>query len=858
MMKPTLITRVRQTILALPLMLLGSSLVAQTPLVQNPSFESNFNPTWPHYSGVDEWSGGSGINDRSLDSGGPFHDNGLTPDRDRVAFIQNVGSLSQTIFGLTPGQTYWIQFFYNCRMPGPLDLKVSFGGELLDTIRNVQPVGETKPFHFRNVPFTAASDYGLLSFSIVPYGDQSALFDAVTIVARDEDDLVVINPSFEASGYQPNTGVLTKLAGWTGTGEFGVDMGFGFYADNGDIPDQALVAFIQGEGSLEQTISGLIIGQSYTVSFAYNAKLNETPHLRVQAGATVLLDTDVTAVGYGAAFHTATAQFTATAEQVVLSFAQTKATADTVLLDNVRVRGQAAVSFPPITLSPTEALLAPGQTVNVEVSLPSEALVLRAREVVLHADPEVAAITGADEDGEITLYFEQMPPGPAAPVVQTVEVTGVKRGTTQVEVKDGDELEVANVTRIAVTESFVRNPSFESGPAVTGVGYGSILAWNRTGNGGRNSLGMPFAGDGSNGPIPDRELVAFIQREGTMSQTIYGLTPGQSYWLQFRYNVRDYVPEGQSGPPLLDLVVRFGGETLANITGIQPAKEAGLTGYYFTNLVFTPTAASGNLEFSAVPVTGDVSLLLDAVSIVARGAADVVLENPSFEASGTPAGVGYITPQLVAGWHTSAGGYGVNIDGEGPFANNGAAPDQDLVLFLQNGGSYVSQTVSDLVIGEKYTLIFALNARRIGDNFPLIRVSFDGEILLEEEVRPVDDLEGSNPYHTKHLVFTAGNTEGDLWFENASDPEADATLLLDNVRLVAGEARPPAQLRIALLPENIVRLSWDAADTGYTLETTGTLPGNWEAITAQPVIENGEWVVLLSQESGQQFFRLKQ
>jgi hypothetical protein len=443
-------------------------------------------------------------------------------------------------------------------------------------------------------------------------------------------------------------------------------------------------------------------------------------------------------------------------------------------------------------------------------------------------------------------------------VVQTVEVTGVKRGTTQVEVKDGDELEVANVTRIAVTESFVRNPSFESGPAVTGVGYGSILAWNRTGNGGRNSLGMPFAGDGSNGPIPDRELVAFIQREGTMSQTIYGLTPGQSYWLQFRYNVRDYVPEGQSGPPLLDLVVRFGGETLANITGIQPAKDAGLTGYYFTNLVFTPTAASGNLEFSAVPVTGDVSLLLDAVSIVARGAADVVLENPSFEASGTPAGVGYITPQLVAGWHTSAGGYGVNIDGEGPFANNGAAPDQDLVLFLQNGGSYVSQTVSDLVIGEKYTLIFALNARRIGDNFPLIRVSFDGEILLEEEVRPVDDLGGSNPYHTKHLVFTAGNTEGDLWFENASDPEADATLLLDNVRLVAGEVRPPAQLRIALLPENIVRLSWDAADTGYTLETTGTLPGNWEAITAQPVIENGEWVVLLSQESGQQFFRLKQ
>ncbi len=45
------------------------------------------------------------------------------------------------------------------------------------------------------------------------------------------------------------------------------------------------------------------------------------------------------------------------------------------------------------------------------------------------------------------------------------------------------------------------------------------------------------------------------------------------------------------------------------------------------------------------------------------------------------------------------------------------------MLFLQNGGSYVSKPCQTLVIGEKYTLIFALNARRIGDNnFPSSRV----------------------------------------------------------------------------------------------------------------------------------------
>lgn len=857
-MKSTRTTPARVVVSLLLAALIGVSLNAQIAFVQNPSFESNFNDTWPHYSGIDQWSGGSGVNDRSVDAGGPFHDNGATPDRDRVAFIQGSGSLSQSISGLTPGESYWIQFFYNCRLPGPLDLKVSFGGTLLATINNVQPVGDPNPFRFRSLAFIPESSDGVLTFSVVPYGDQSAVLDAVTIVARGEDDLIVVNPSFEASGYLPAPGPLTNLAGWSGTGDFGVDTAYGVYADNGDAPDQELVAFIQGEGSLTQTISGLVAGQSYEVTFAYNARSGETPHLRVQADASVLLDTDVAAVGYGMPYHMATITYTATAEQVALSFTQTKATADTVLLDNIRVRGQAVVPLPPITLLPTDALLSPGETFNLEVSLPSEALVDRDRDVVLTSDPEVAVITGADADGEVVLHFETVGAGPATQITKTLTVTGVKRGTTQVEVADGDGLEAANAVRVAVTESFVRNPSFESGPAPTGVGYGDILAWNRIGNGGRNSLGMPFAGDGSNGLIPDRELVAFIQGAGTMSQTIYGLTPGQTYWLQFRYNVRDYTPEGGGEPPVLDLTVRFGGETLVSIPAVQPVRDWGLFQYYFTNLVFTPTAATGDLEFSAAPVSGDASLLLDAVSIVARSADDIVLENPSFEASGTPAGAGYIAPKLIAGWSSEQTGYGVNLDGEGPFANNGMAQDQDLVLFMQNGGSYVSQYVTGLTPGEPHTLIFALNARRIGTHFPDLRVSFAGEVLLETDVAPVAEVGGATPYDTKYLTFTPWGAEGELRFENVTDPAFDATLLLDNVRLVLGTVRPSARLHIALLPDQIVRLAWDAADTGYTLETTAELSGGWQPVAAQPVIEDSEWVVLQPHEPGSRFFRLKQ
>jgi hypothetical protein len=87
--------------------------------VRNPSFESNFNETWPHYSAIDDWVGGSGVNDLVLDPGGPFHNAGTpVPDRARVGFKQQDGDVSQEIFGLEPGATYWLQFFYDGRLGG--------------------------------------------------------------------------------------------------------------------------------------------------------------------------------------------------------------------------------------------------------------------------------------------------------------------------------------------------------------------------------------------------------------------------------------------------------------------------------------------------------------------------------------------------------------------------------------------------------------------------------------------------------------------------------------------------------------------------------------------------------------------
>src|SRR5206468_422299 len=74
----------------------------------NPSFESNYPDTWPHYGAIDSWIGGSGVNKAD----GPFHNNGTPiPDGQQVAFKQGSGDTSQDITGLKPGQRYWIQFF---------------------------------------------------------------------------------------------------------------------------------------------------------------------------------------------------------------------------------------------------------------------------------------------------------------------------------------------------------------------------------------------------------------------------------------------------------------------------------------------------------------------------------------------------------------------------------------------------------------------------------------------------------------------------------------------------------------------------------------------------------------------------
>jgi hypothetical protein len=375
------------------------------------------------------------------------------------------------------------------------------------------------------------------------------------------------------------------------------------------------------------------------------------------------------------------------------------------------------------------------------------------------------------------------------------------------------------------------------------VGYGSINGWAGNeggGNTGINTAAGPFH---DNGVVPDRAQMALIQPNGekTITQTIFRLIPNKQYWLQFYYNARNCC--GGS----LDLAARFDGADLTYIPTLLPV--GGTAPYNFANVPFTPTAESGELQFAILQQFGDGSALLDAVSIVQRDDGNIVVQNPSFEASGTTASPGYVHPHGIAGW-TMTGQYGVNVGTQGPFADNGRNPDQDNVLFLQSTNASASQIVSGLTPGSTYTLSYAYNART--GNAPRLLVTVDGATAQDQVVSAVG---GTTAYPVHQYAFTAVGETAEIKFTQMTD--GDHTVLIDNVMVIPG-GTVVEQVRLdATVTAASLRLSWPVSAEGYVLQSAQVQPvGNWTDVEQPEVIDNDVKSVTVPIGSVNTFYRL--
>lgn len=804
-------------------------------IVSNPSFESDPNPAFPGYGTVSEWQGFSGINAGN----GPFHDNSTIPDRGQVAFSQGTRTAAQTIRGLTPGQKYWLQFYFNVRncCGGSMNLSIQVDGSVLETISSIQPAA-ANPYYFRSLEFTPNSDEALIEFLSEASGDASLLMDAVTVVPAGEDLVTLANPSFEASGQPAAPGNInpSRLAGWIGEGTYGVNFsGAGPFADNGVNPDQDFVAFIQGLSSLTQTVNGLLSGQSYTLRAAVNARSGNAPTLKISAGGESIFEEAIQPVGGTNPYRVIETTFIANASSVPLRFEQLVDGDQSLLLDGISVSGE-SVNIPPVLLSVDALELAVGSsdgsfTITVpQLLIDNGDAVIR----VISQNPDLAEPVGA-VNGILEITFEQ-----GGELSRLVEITSKVKGSTsfRLEGPPGIVFSPASIGLRSVG-SLVRNPSFESNYNPTFPGYSPIDSWIKegsSGNQGVNESGGPFH---DNGMIPDRGRIGFIQVSNALHQNIHGLKPDQQYLLEFYYNTRNCC--GGS----IDLTVNFDGNEVDTILALQPV-GAGQP-YNYAAYVVVASDASARLEF-ATNASGDATALLDAVTLTPITENDIPVGNASFEASGRVAAFpGYIQPGPIAAW-AMTGNYGINASGEGPFADNGANPDQDLVLFLQ-GEASATQTISGLTSGESYIIEVAANAR-LG-NSPTLQVSANNSVVASRAITPVS---GSNPY-TKILTgFIADGESATISF--AQTASGDNTLLLDHVRVYPGVPPKGAPELSISSNQNGVTIAWPADATGFSLFSAPKVNGPWTKVSLTPTIQGTSQSVTISPTENTVFFRL--
>lgn len=155
------------------------------------------------------------------------------------------------------------------------------------------------------------------------------------------------------------------------------------------------------------------------------------------------------------------------------------------------------------------------------------------------------------------------------------------------------------------------NYGFEFDAFATAPGYtaanGPITGWTVTGNGGINpGPTSPFA---NNGATPEGSQVAFLQANGgtsSLSTTVSNLTPGETYQLELRLNMR-------SSFATPSVQIDMGGSTLLGASAIDAV--GGSNPYHYATLYFVAGAASETLEISNVAAAGDSTLLIDAVSV---------------------------------------------------------------------------------------------------------------------------------------------------------------------------------------------------------------------------------------------------
>ncbi len=752
--------------------------------VPNASFEwPPSTDTWV-YTGIEGWTNVWSQTCFGVTRGG-HADNGIMPDKRQVAFVAtdqaglwfddyySVHIRTIRNFAFEPDTEYCLQFWHNAReavneyWTNYCMFLVSVGQDIFGPFTN-QAVGVGEPYHFQSIIFTAKFPTARLFFHNLRLPDSSPgigtlsclLIDGVSLYKRARpDDIMVKNPSFEASGEQgPGGGVglinrdeawqplFDRMAGWEYWDGGYNDAGFGTGTNSNpyiapsfvpegqsaffDTKSERFYANSEMRTTLSQTIHDLVIGRPYALSYHYNARPGASDMYSPSNFTATIGGIEVHRqefLPWSPAFYSTTVTFVADWTSMDLVFGTSNSVdGATMLLDNVGIWPLADVS----------------------VSITSGAAVV-AHDVESYAVAGVSLntvggmwVTNASTGGA-ALSFAAAAAWTAPAIELALGANVITVGGTNVQ---GDAVtDSAVITRRWPGRSIrIRNASFEWPTNAPGLGMTNIWGWTQSHPqfSGINpcEFGYPFH---DNGRRPDKTQVAFLWSFGTdvdLSQTLSGLDPGRQYCLQFWHNAGSISDEWNTN--VAEFTVAYAGVTLTTLFS-----EAVNTGFdfsdpfHFTAIVFTPAASTGALRFRNRYTRSDGSnwisrLVLDTICLYELSYDDeVIVKNPSFEASGEQGpggGLGFVNVSpawapvwdIMAGWEYWDGNYNSAVFGTATNANPylGSVPvPEGQAMFMDNKSErwYVNadyqtmlqQDIGGLAIGQEYHLSYCFNAR---------------------------------------------------------------------------------------------------------------------------------------------------
>jgi hypothetical protein len=697
----------------------------------------------------------------------------VAPEGTQVGYIQQTGSISQTTY-LDAG-TYQVSVlaaqraFYQSNYQ---EIEVLLDGAQAGVI---DPTG-IQYASYQTTSFTvAAGPHTIKLLGMNPLGgDNTAFIDQVTITAANPvDDASFETPALAAGTYQLTPGGTS----WQYSGGTGVSSnGSSFTSGNPNAPKGTQVAFINGTGSMSQSMP--LSGGSYNLSFLAAQRANvQTANQQIQ----VLFDGSqvglVTPLGTSYSLYR-TLNFTAVAGPHTIKFVGVNPQGgnNTALIGEVTIETTKNViidgGFETPALAASSYQLTPSglpwqfsdaagiSTNNSDFTYGSATVPQGSQVAFIKNGGRMTYLAYLDTGGynlsflaaqrsvyqtqsqQIQVSVDGTPLGVIVPNttsygpcqtanfsvtagMHTIEFLGLSPASAD---STGfiDQVAIANVTGSLSDGSFetpvLSASTFQVAP--------SGSAWQFTVSAGVSTNGSGFTAGNAN--APDGAQVAFIKNGGGISQSVY-LDAG-TYCLSFQAAQRvNYQSQNQQLQILID------GSAIGTVT---PSS----TTYALCQAPnFTVAAGTHTIKIAGMgPASGDSTALIDSATL-SMGSA---VGDGSFEASVLAAGSYTFAPSGTPWQFAGAAGVSTNVSAF--TIGNPNAPDGVQVAFLKDHGSISQSIYMDAGL---YNLSFAAAQRAYSQSqYQSLEVLVDGAVV--SDVIPSGTSYGL--YQTSNFTVAAG------------------------------------------------------------------------------------------------------